>query len=91
MEQGRPGWNLEVQAWHVLVLLAVQLLGLGVAYGKIVQAQDQQHDELQRIESQRTITKDDFDEWKTQLTDRINRIENKLDRGFFEQDLGKVK
>lgn len=63
-ERNPKAWNLEVQAWHVLLMLATQLIFLGVAYGRIVTNQERTDGEVQRIENQRTITKDEFDEWK---------------------------
>lgn len=86
-ERNPKGWNLQVQAWHVLILLAVQLVGLGVAYGRITEKQDELTRQLATMEGQRTITKDEFDDWKSQLISRMDRMENKIDREIFRKDL----
>jgi hypothetical protein len=84
---GRRGWSFEIQAWHIFLMLAVQLLGLGAAYGRITQQQEQFSKDLGRIESQRVISKDEFDEWKAQLTGRLDRMENKIDREYIKGQL----
>ena len=80
-------WTLEVQAWHIVLLLAIQLIGLGIGYGKIVATQESFAKDLERIENQRVITKDEFDEWKTQVLSRMDRIENKIDGQYIKSDL----
>jgi ABC-type taurine transport system ATPase subunit len=72
-------WSFEVRAWHVAVMLGAQFVVLGTAYGKIVQTQDDMRKDIVRIEDQRVITKDQFDDWKMEVIARMDRLEHKLD------------
>ena len=75
-----------VKNWHVLLLLGVQLLGLAAAYGSLRQQQDDNaqvlHDtiiELHKIEERPVVTESEWNSWRSELLDRLNRVENKLD------------
>lgn len=73
------GFTLQVQLWHLLMLFAVHLIIIGVAYGRITQNQEDTRKDVERIESQRVVQKDEFDDFKVQMNERMNRMEGKLD------------
>jgi hypothetical protein len=79
---GRLSWTLQVQTWHILLLLAVQLIALGVAYGRIVANQENTAAEIQQIKNRDVVTKDDWDAWRVELITRIDRLETKIDNEF---------
>lgn len=71
--------TLQVSIWHVALLLVIQILALGVAYGRLSQGQDDTRKDVVRIEQQRIVSKDEFDDWKVLITERMNRMEGKID------------
>ena len=68
-----------VRSWHVVIVLAVQLIALGVAYGSLTERLANTTKDLQRMEDQRVVTQDDFNAWKLEFLNRLDRIENKID------------
>ena len=70
---------ISVRSWQVILMLAVQLIALGIAYGSLTERLANTTRDLQRMEDQRVVTQDDFDAWKLEMMNRMDRIENKID------------
>lgn len=68
-----------VHNWHVIFLLAVQLLALAVAYGRITEQLDETTKQLEKIEARPVVTESEWDAWRTELINRMDRLETKID------------
>ena len=66
--------------WHIIALLVVQLLGLGIAYGKITQNQEDLSRRMQAIESRDSqyVPRSEFDGWREDIRATLNRIEAEI-------------
>lgn len=73
------GRALIVRNWHVIVLLAVQLLALAVAYGRITEQLDDTVKQLEKIEARPVVTQNEWDSWRNELISRMDRLEIKID------------
>lgn len=81
------GRVLVVRNWHIIFLLAVQLLALATAYGRISERLDQTVKQLERIDGRPVVSQSEFDSWRAEIFERINQIENSVER----LRLGQVK
>lgn len=84
-EGEQKGWTLQIQLWHVLLLLVVQLLALGAAYGRIEANQEHTDSEVKEIKSRDVVTRSDWEAWRLELIERINRLETKIDNDYLER------
>ncbi len=78
--ESRQPTVLYLKYWHIVLMLIVQLVGLGVMYGSMRQSIDDLRDDTNRrlaaIENSRFITRDEFDDFKSDITQRLDRIES---------------
>lgn len=64
--------------WHIILLLTVQMVGLGIAYGEIKQSQDDMARRLVNLENNKLVTREEFDAWRTEFHDDLQRIESAI-------------
>ena len=59
-------------------MLVVQLLALGIAYGKLSQAMDDLTRRVGVMESTKFVTREEYESFKTDLRDTLTRIESEV-------------
>ena len=68
--------------WHMMVLLIVQLLGLGlgfgVTYGRLTQQIEDLNQRIIRIEDDKLIGRDEFNAWREEMQGNLARIESEI-------------
>lgn len=79
---GYVGGIVILRYWHVLVMLSIQLLGLGVAYGKITQNQEDMARRMGMIEQNKVVSREEFDNWRSEFRSTLDRIEH----GIYERN-----
>lgn len=70
--------------WHVVLVLAVQLICLGAAYGRITANQDNFKEDVSRrlavIESNKVISREEFDEWRGEFEQNLRDLQHAIIR-----------
>jgi hypothetical protein len=74
----QPDRVLYLKYWHIVLMLVVQLVGLGMAYGKISQSLDDLTRRVGVMENTKFITRDEYDSWRTDVRDTLARIETEI-------------
>lgn len=74
------GRTVTLGIWHVVVLLCIQFAGIAVAWGELRQEVSDLRDRTSRIESNSVITRAEFDAWRTEMLNRMDRIEQDIIR-----------
>lgn len=83
-ENDNGNGSIILKYWHVLVILAV-LITTGA---KLIQAVDDLTRRVGALESNKTVTRDEFDSWRNEFRDSLNRIEDEvLERNRMEKKL----
>jgi len=68
-----------VSWWQIFVGIASTLILAGAMYGTFAARMTEHEDHLRQLD-QDTVKKEQFDEMKVDIRDRLQRIENKLDQ-----------
>lgn len=74
----RPQTVLYLKYWHIVLMLVVQLVALGIAYGRITQQMDDLARRVSAIEDSKFVSRDEFDDFRTDLRTRLDRIESEI-------------
>lgn len=74
----QSGGIVVLRSWHVVILLVIQLLGIGIAYGRLTQQIDDMNRRLESIENNRLIGRDEFNTWREEMNSNIDRLEREV-------------
>lgn len=83
---GNGGGVVMLRYWQVILILMVQLLSLGAAYGRITANQDNMREEMQRrftvLEraSARAVPSDDFNVWRAEFQQDLRDLRETIIR-----------
>jgi hypothetical protein len=80
VNETNPGQDrvLYLKYWHIVIMLVVQILVLGIAYGKLTQQIEDLAGRVTTMENTKFVTRDEYDSFKTDLRDTLNRIETEI-------------
>lgn len=78
-QQPRPR-SINLELWHVILLLAVQCIALAVAWGKLEQGQEDLSRRMTAIEQGKTITRDEWEDFRADIRGRFDNVEQELSR-----------
>lgn len=69
---------LYLKYWHIVVMLVIQLIGLGIAYGKLSERMDNLGERMTREENTRYVPREEFDSWRDDVRSTLGRIEGEI-------------
>lgn len=72
------GGYVILRYWHIILMLAVQLVALGIAYGALQEGQADMLRRITNLENNKIVTRDEFDSWRSEFRDSLNRIEDEI-------------
>jgi hypothetical protein len=86
-QQMQPEKVLYLKYWHIVLMLVVQLVCLGIAYGKLSQAQDDLMRRIGVMEGTKFVPREEFETFRGDLRDSLSRIETEiLERNRVERE-----
>jgi hypothetical protein len=59
-------------------MLIAQLIGLGIAYGKLSERMDNLSERMAREENTRFVPREEYDAWRGDMRMTLDRIENEI-------------
>ena len=64
--------------WHIILIMALQLIAVGVAYGKLNEGMDDLKRRMSAMENGRFVPREEFDSWREDVRDSLHRIEAEI-------------
>lgn len=82
------GRTLYLKYWHIVFMLAIQLLALAYTFGKLNEGIDDLSRRVAAIENNKFVERSEFDDWKGDFRNTLERIESEIvERNKAEREL----
>lgn len=76
----QQGGTIVLQYWHVVVILIVQLIGLGIAWGTLTQQEADISRRLTALESlnEQFVSRSEFEAWRQGFRESVDKVQQEM-------------